>query len=172
MSFVLDLKQAAAVGRSGGAEAGAETEIGIETEIGRGTEIETEGDAIALAPVLDLVLMRGTGESAGAAGTLAADPGVQLAQTETKAQTAGRTNMWTALHQRSHLWLISTMAKSPVSCSLAALCSWKDLGNAGKVWSIFLSLGERVVWQMWQMWSAKVKESKSRCCPSLDPKQV
>lgn len=113
MSFFLDLK--AAVKRSGGAEAGVEieTEIGKGTEIetGKGTEIETEGDAIALAPVLDLGLMRETEGSAEAAGTLAAGPGVRFGQTETKVQTAGRTNMWTGLHQRSRLWAISTMAK-------------------------------------------------------------
>lgn len=120
VSSILDLKPAAAVRRSGGAEVGAEIETGIGTEI--------DGDAIALAPVPDLALMRETEGSAGAAGTLAAGPGVLHRETKTKAQTAGRTNMWTGPHQRSHLWGISTMAKSPVLCSLAALCSWKVSG--------------------------------------------
>lgn len=124
VSSVLDLKPAAAVRRSGGAEVAVGAEI--ETETGIGTE--TDGDAIALAPVPDLALMRETEGSAGAAGTLAAGPGVLHGETETKAQTAGRTNMWTGPHQRSHLWGISTMAKSPVLCSLAALCSWKVSG--------------------------------------------
>lgn len=106
ISSVSDLKPAAAVRRSGGAEVA----VGAEIEIG----IETDGDAIALDPVPDLALMRETEGSARAAGTLAAGPRVLHGETETKAQTTGRTNMWTGPHQRSHLWGISTMAKSPV----------------------------------------------------------
>lgn len=124
LSSILDLNPAAR--RSGGAGAEAGAEIEIETEI----ETGTDGDDIAL--VLDLALMRGTEGSVGAAGTLAASPGVPHGETETKtkkkAQTGGRTNMWTGPHRRSRLWGISTMAKSPVSCSLAALCSWKVSG--------------------------------------------
>lgn len=116
--FCLDLKPAAA--RRGGAEAAAE----IETEIGT----ETDAGGIALVPVPGLVLTTGTGGSAGLAGTLAASHGVLHGETETRAQTAGRTNMWTGPHQRSPPWVISIMAKSPVLCSLAVLCSWRVFG--------------------------------------------
>lgn len=118
-NFCLDLKPAAAARREG-----AEVAAAAETEIETGTE--TDAGAIALVP--GHVPMTGTGGSAGPAGVLAAGHGVLHGGTETRARTAGRTNTWTAPHQRSPPWVISTMAKSPVLCSLAVLCSWKVLG--------------------------------------------
>lgn len=74
-----------------------------------GTEIETE---IAAKDETNL--------PAGLSAHLAPE------KTKTETLTAGRTNMWTALHQKSLLLVTSTTAKSPVSCSLDALFSWRD----------------------------------------------
>lgn len=46
-------------------------------------------------------------------------------KTKKRTLTGGRTNTWTGLLQRSHLLGTSTMAKSPASCSLDALFSWR-----------------------------------------------
>lgn len=117
-----DLKPAAAAAKrveevGAGVETGTET--GIETETGRGAT------ALVLAHAPDRALLTKSVGSAGVAGILAADPGVQAEETERKAQTAGGINMWTGRPQRSLLWVTSTMAKSPASCSLVASCSWK-----------------------------------------------
>lgn len=109
-----------------------ETATEIETEIGR----RTGRDDIVLDPGPDLAPeianvteieteteIAAKGEINPPAG-LSAHPAPEKTKTETL--TAGRTNMWTALHQKSLLLVTSTMAKSPVSCSLDALFSWKD----------------------------------------------
>lgn len=109
----LGLKPAVAARRVGGVGAAA----GVGTETGR--------DATALVHVPDLDLLTGRGGSAGVAGIPAAGPGVQVEGRERKAQTVGGTNMWTDRLQRNLLWVTSTTAKSPASCSLVALCSLK-----------------------------------------------
>lgn len=50
-------------------------------------------------------------------------------KTKKRTLTGGRTNTWTGLLQRSPLLVTSTMAKSPASCSLDALSSWRGSGQ-------------------------------------------
>lgn len=112
------------------AEAEAETDTG--TEIEPGIETETGGDAIALDRARDPGLAPETateieteakeGRSPPAGGS--ARPAPERIRTGTG--TAGKTNTWTGLLQRSLLWGTSTTARSPASCSSDVLSSWRD----------------------------------------------
>lgn len=132
------------------AEAEKETDTGTETEIEIGIEIETEigrrtgRDDIALvlapspglAPETVIATETGIETETGTETEIAAKEETNLPaglsahlapeKIKTETLTAGRTNMWIALHQRSLLLVTSTTAKSPVSCSLDALFSWRD----------------------------------------------
>ncbi len=120
------------------AEAEKETDTETETEIGR----RTGRDDIALVPGRDLARETVSGTEieieietetetenvAKEETSLPVGVSAHLAPKKTKTETriAGRTNMWTVLHQRSLQLVTSTMAKSPASCSLGALFSWRD----------------------------------------------
>lgn len=115
------------------AAAGAEKETVTETAIVR--ETKRDDDIPAPGPGLGPETVSGTeteiettakGETSLPAGT-SAHPAPEKTKSETL--TAGRTNTWTVLHQKSHLLGTSTTGKSPVSCSLDALFSWRDYGQ-------------------------------------------
>lgn len=121
----------------------AEKETGTETATETGTEIgkRTGRDAIALvlAPSPGLAPETAIGTEKEIETEIVAKKEINLPaglsahpapkKTKRETLTAGRTNMWTGLHQRSLLLVTSTMAKSPVSCSLDALFNWRDYGQ-------------------------------------------
>lgn len=105
---------------------GAESETASETE----TAIETiSGDT---GPALDHV----PGPGRGIRGSLDISPGAEVrvppetGKTETSMGrgiwTDGGISTWTALPQKSPPSGTFTTAKLPASCSLDALCSWRD----------------------------------------------
>lgn len=109
-------------------ETGIETEIGIETGTGIGTGEEMGGDGTVLdlgpgpAPGIvtdteietEIMVKEETSLTAG----LSVHPALE--KTRTRTLSAGKTNTWTGLLQRSLLWATFTTEKLPASCSLAA----------------------------------------------------
>lgn len=107
-----------------GAGAKIEIERGIGTVTGRGVTAPAPAPAPGpgLAPGTE-----GKGNLAGDPGAKAGAPApAESAGTKTRELTAGKTSMWTGLLPRNPQWETSTTAKLPVSCSLAASCSWRD----------------------------------------------
>lgn len=119
------------------ADATVEVAAEAETEIATATEteimIETGGDGTVPGRAQEIAIAteteketgtesRGRGEKNLPGGTNA-HPAPRRTKTETL--TAGRTNTWTGLHLRSLLLVTSTTARSPASCSLDALFSWR-----------------------------------------------
>ena len=132
--FTKCLKPLDLTGRGGTAEAGAVARTGTETGV--------DATAHAPGPVQGTAPATGTGRETGretgteitARSTRLAGLTAPLAPVETETEsemwtstlkTAGRTNMSTDHLRRSLLWGTSTTAKSPASCSLAALSSWR-----------------------------------------------
>lgn len=117
--------------RSGaGAESETATAIEIETESETETAIgTTSGDT---GPALGHI----PGPGRGIKGSLDIGPGAEVrvppktGRTETSMGrgiwTDGGISMWTALPRKSLPSGTFTMAKLPASCSLDALCSWRD----------------------------------------------
>ena len=107
-----------------------ETETGITTETGIGTGRDgiaqgpgrTPETTIATEIEMEIVEKEETNLSAGLSAHLVP----RKTKTKTKTLSAGKTNTWTAHHLRSLLSVTYTTAKSPVSCSLDALFSWRD----------------------------------------------
>lgn len=112
------------------AAAEAEKETDTEIEIGRrtGRDVIVLDHAPDLAPetviVTEIEREIAVNEKTNLPGGLSAHQAPE--KTKTEILTAGRTNMWTALHQRSLLLVTYTTAKSLASCSLDALFNWKD----------------------------------------------
>lgn len=120
-------------------ETDTETEIGTGTGIATGTETETEtgsedivpgrAPGPGLAPEIVIVTEIKTETETVAKEETSRPAGRSVhrapGRTRTETATAGRTNTWTGRHQRSLLLETSTTAKSPASCSLDALFSWR-----------------------------------------------
>lgn len=98
----------------------------------RESETATETTSGDTGPVLDHV----PGPGREIKGSLDIGPGAEVrappktGRTETSMGrgiwTDGGISMWTALPRKSPLSGTFTMAKLPASCSLDALCSWRD----------------------------------------------
>lgn len=107
------------------------TETEIETETGTGSEgivlDHVPDPGLAPETAIDTERKTETETAAKEETNLLDGQSVHRApeKTRTETLTAGRTNMWTDLHQRSLLLETSTTAKSPASCSLVVLCSWR-----------------------------------------------
>lgn len=113
----------------------AEAETETDTETGTETEIETETGRRTGRGLAGLVHAPETGSGAEneseseAKRETSLPAGASALRAPGKTLIGGRTNTWSAPHQRSPQWGTSTVGRSPASCSLDALSSWRGYGS-------------------------------------------
>lgn len=110
--------------------------VGAGIETGTGTETGTESETETISGDTGLVLDHIPGLGKGIKGSPDIDPEAEVKVLPKTGRigtnmgigiwTDGGISMWTAPRLRSPPSGTFTMAKLPASCSLAALCSWRD----------------------------------------------